>query len=57
MPISVTYQAMMKVRMNGEFLETTPGRVIFNELLPDEVGYVNHTLGGQADPCPDRTDP
>ena len=42
---SVAYQAMMKVRMNGEFLETTPGRVIFNELLPDEVGYVNETLG------------
>ena len=42
---SVAYQAMMKVKMNGEFVETTPGRVIFNELLPDEVGFVNETLG------------
>ena len=42
---SVAYQAMVKVRLNGEFVETTPGRVLFNELLPSEVNYVNETLG------------
>jgi DNA-directed RNA polymerase subunit beta' len=26
-------------------LETTPGRILFNRILPDEVGYVNQPLG------------
>ncbi|MBF9017124.1 MULTISPECIES: DNA-directed RNA polymerase subunit beta' [unclassified Oceanispirochaeta] len=42
---SVAYQAMIKVKIDGEFKETTPGRVIFNELLPKEVDFVNETLG------------
>ena len=42
---SVAYQAMIKVRLKGEFVETTPGRVIFNELLPANVNFVNQTLG------------
>lgn len=42
---SVAYQAMIKVKIDGEFKETTPGRVIFNELLPSEVDFVNETLG------------
>ncbi|OQY35209.1 MAG: DNA-directed RNA polymerase subunit beta' [Spirochaetaceae bacterium 4572_59] len=42
---SVAYQAMMKVKIDGEFVETTPGRVIFNELLPEVVDFVNETLG------------
>lgn len=29
------------VRMGGEKLETTPGRVIFNEILPPEIRFVN----------------
>ncbi len=41
---SVAYQALVKVRMKGEFVETTPGRVIFNQLLPQEVEFVNKTL-------------
>ena len=29
------------VRMDGEKLETTPGRVIFNEILPPEIRFFN----------------
>ncbi|MBN2657933.1 MAG: DNA-directed RNA polymerase subunit beta' [Spirochaetales bacterium] len=42
---AVDYQALCKVKINGKFVETTPGRVIFNDLLPNEVGYVNYRLG------------
>ncbi|MFH1848021.1 MAG: DNA-directed RNA polymerase subunit beta', partial [Candidatus Omnitrophota bacterium] len=34
----------IKVRMNGEILETTTGRVLFNQLLPKEAPYVNVAL-------------
>jgi DNA-directed RNA polymerase subunit beta' len=34
----------VRVRINGETMETTPGRVIFNEILPDDVAYMNHPL-------------
>jgi len=30
----------IKVRINGELLETTTGRIIFNKGLPDEIKYV-----------------
>ena len=34
--------AKIKVRTNeGEILETSVGRVIFNEIIPDEMGFVN----------------
>ncbi len=42
---AVNYHAAIKVKMNGEWVETTAGRVILNEELPDEVGYVNYPLG------------
>ena len=42
---AIGYGSMVKVRINGEFLETTPGRIIFNDLMPDCVDYVNETLG------------
>ncbi|MBB6482201.1 DNA-directed RNA polymerase subunit beta' [Spirochaeta isovalerica] len=42
---AVDYQALCKVKIDGKFLETTPGRVIFNDLLPSEVDYVNYRLG------------
>jgi len=32
------------VRINGERYETTAGRVIFNEVMPPEVGFVNREL-------------
>ena len=32
------------VRVDGQKLETTPGRVIFNEVLPPEIRYVNEAV-------------
>ncbi len=32
-------------RVDGKTLETTPGRVIFNEIVPEGVPYVNRALG------------
>ncbi|MCD6163072.1 MAG: DNA-directed RNA polymerase subunit beta' [candidate division Zixibacteria bacterium] len=40
----IDLHAIIKVRINDddkELLETTPGRVIFNEIIPDELGYFN----------------
>ena len=42
---AVNYHALVKVRVGGEWVVTTPGRVIFNEGMPEELDFVNHTLG------------
>ncbi len=34
----------VKVRLNGEIVETTPGRIIFNRSLPQYFGFVNDTM-------------
>ena len=36
--------ARIKVRINGELVETTPGRVIFNEHLPPALGFINQEM-------------
>jgi len=36
--------ARIKVRINGDLLETTTGRVIFNQIVPDGAGFVNELL-------------
>ena len=38
-------QAKIKVRINNELVETTAGRIIFNQIIPNEFGYRNHTFG------------
>ncbi|MFH0779121.1 MAG: DNA-directed RNA polymerase subunit beta' [Candidatus Eisenbacteria bacterium] len=38
-----TLHAKIKVRINGETLATTAGRVFFNEVMPPGLGYVNAT--------------
>ncbi len=35
---------VIKYKINGEFIETTPGRVLFNEIVPEELGYINEVL-------------
>ena len=35
----VALQADIKVRINGKFLKTSPGRIIFNNILPQEMSY------------------
>ena len=37
----VDIHAKVKVRVNGEIIETTPGRVIVNQYVPEEIGYQN----------------
>ena len=41
----VDLHALIKARVNGEIIETTIGRLIFNSFLPDEIGYVNEATG------------
>jgi DNA-directed RNA polymerase subunit beta' len=36
--------AKIKVRVNGELHETTTGRVLFNQIVPQEIGFVNELL-------------
>ncbi|HHW42278.1 MAG TPA: DNA-directed RNA polymerase subunit beta' [Desulfotomaculum sp.] len=54
---AVSLQARVKVRQpGGELRETTVGRIIFNEVVPDELGYINHvmdkkSLGKLVDDC------
>ncbi|QQR87204.1 MAG: DNA-directed RNA polymerase subunit beta' [Flavobacteriales bacterium] len=50
----VDLHAWVKVRWHnpktgkGEIVETTVGRVLFNEVVPDEVGYINELLTKKA---------
>ena len=37
-------RAPITVRVNGEWLETSLGRMIFNSVLPDEMEYVNEPV-------------
>jgi len=40
----VHLKTRIKVRMDGEIIETSVGRIIFNEPLPPEVGFINKTM-------------
>ena len=42
---AVDYQAVIKVNVDGEVIETTPGRLILNQEMPEEVEYVNVAMG------------
>jgi DNA-directed RNA polymerase subunit beta' len=39
----VELHAKIKVKLNGNLIETTPGRLIFNQIIPDEMEYYNDT--------------
>jgi len=41
---AVGLHAKIKVRINGELVETTTGRIIFNTVLPPEIPFVNELL-------------
>jgi DNA-directed RNA polymerase subunit beta' len=41
---SIDYQALIKLKMDGKVVETTAGRVLFNDELPKEIQYINHAL-------------
>lgn len=36
--------ARIKVRHNGKIIESTTGRMIFNKIVPEEMGYINELL-------------
>jgi len=40
----VGLHARIKVRINGELVETTTGRVIFNQIVPDKLQFINELL-------------
>mgnify|MGYP001442276526 CR=1 FL=1 len=40
----VALHAKIKVRIDGQMIETTVGRVIFNKIVPKEMGYFNQLL-------------
>ncbi len=42
---AIDLHSKVKVKIDGKLLETTAGRVFFNEALPDDLEFVNHTVG------------
>ena len=40
----IDLHAKIKVRHRGEMLETTVGRIIFNEIVPEQLGFLNELL-------------
>ncbi|MFA5011973.1 MAG: DNA-directed RNA polymerase subunit beta' [Ignavibacteria bacterium] len=40
----VGLHARIKIRIKGELIETTAGRVIFNEIVPEEIPFINELL-------------
>ncbi len=44
----VDLHALIKVRINGELVETTVGRVIFNQIIPKGFRFVNEVMTKKA---------
>ena len=40
----ISMHALVKVRIKGKLIETTMGRILFNEIVPEEMGYLNGEL-------------
>lgn len=40
----ISLHARIKVRLNGELVSTTVGRIIFNRIVPEGLGFVNDLL-------------
>lgn len=45
---SVDMRQLIKVRYNKEIIETTVGRIIFNELLPEALQFLNAEIDNKA---------
>lgn len=41
---AISYQAKIQVYLNGEWVETTAGRILFNEIIPVGLGYINEPI-------------
>ena len=40
----ITLQKLIKVPIEGKLIETTVGRILFNEILPEDFGFRNETM-------------
>jgi len=40
----VGMHAFIKVRVKGKLIDTTVGRVLFNQIVPEEIDFINETL-------------
>ena len=40
----ITLHQPVKVRIDGELLDTTAGRIIFNEVLPEQIDFINREV-------------
>ena len=40
----ITLHQPVVVRIEGEMVDTTVGRLLFNEVLPEEIGFINRTV-------------
>ena len=45
---AITLHQFIKIRIQGEMIETTAGRVFFNEVVPQELGFVNENMDKKA---------
>jgi DNA-directed RNA polymerase subunit beta' len=41
----ITLHTPIKIRIHGKIIDTTYGRFLFNDTLPEELQYVNETIG------------
>ncbi len=44
----VALHAAVKVRIDGKLIDTTIGRIVFNQIVPKEIGFVNELLSKRA---------
>ncbi len=44
----IDLHARIKLRLNNEIIETTTGRVIFNEVVPEGLGFINELLSKKS---------
>ena len=45
---TVDLHGMVKLRTDGQIIETTVGRILFNEIVPEGIAFVNETLNKKA---------
>ncbi|MCB0284256.1 MAG: DNA-directed RNA polymerase subunit beta' [Calditrichae bacterium] len=44
----VSLHARIKIRFKDKLIDTTTGRVIFNQIVPDEIGFINEILSKKS---------
>jgi len=44
---NLSYNSWIKYKYNDEWLETTCGRIIFNEIVPEKLRFINDTLNAK----------